>query len=165
MRFLPLLVTLALPLAARADAPKYEIKDNHLVLPAPIVFETNSAKLAPASDATIAFIKGYLDDKSYISLMRIENHSDAQGDAKANQALSEKRALAVAKAIVAKGIDCKRLIAVGFGSTKPVAPDDTPENRAKNRRTEAANAALRGHAIGGMPADGGGQVAGDTCAK
>ncbi len=58
-----------------------------------------------------------------------------------------------------KGISCARLIGVGFGSSKPVAANDSAENRARNRRTVFVNAALRGRAIGGMPLDGGGVVA------
>jgi hypothetical protein len=48
-------------------------------------------------------------------------------------------------------------------TTKPVADASTPEGRAANVRIDAINAALRGRLIGGMPADGGGQLAGDPC--
>jgi OOP family OmpA-OmpF porin len=65
--------------------------------------------------------------------------------------------------LVTHGVDCKRLIAVGFGGSKPIAPNDSPEHKAENRRTVFVNAALRGHAIGGMPTDGGGDLAGDLC--
>lgn len=61
------------------------------------------------------------------------------------------------------GADCKRLIAVGFGSTKPVADNNTAEGKAANRRVSFINAALRSRPIGGMPVDGGGKVAGDIC--
>ena len=60
-------------------------------------------------------------------------------------------------------IDCNRLIAVGFGSTKPVADNSTPVGKAENRRIEFVMAGLRGKAISGMPLDGGGKVAGDLC--
>src|SRR4051794_21854283 len=148
---------------ALADAPKFEIKNNRLVVPAAIEFDTAKATLKASSSDAIAYVKAYLDDKTYITTMRVEVHTDNQGKADASQKLSEARALAVAKAIVAKGIDCKRLVAVGFGSTKPAASNDTAEGRAQNRRVEFANAALRGHAIGGAAIDGGGQVAGDPC--
>jgi len=52
---------------------------------------------------------------------------------------------------------------VGFGANKPVAANDTAEGRARNTRVEVAMAQLRGRAIGGMPVDGGGLVAGDPC--
>jgi OOP family OmpA-OmpF porin len=101
-------------------------------------------------------VRGYLAAKDSISLMRIEAHAE-------DQATSEQRALAVGRWLVAHGVDCKRLLAVGFGPNKPIADSSTPEGRAANSRIEFHNAQLRGRAIGGMPADGGGLVAGDLC--
>lgn len=151
---------------AFAQAPvKYEIENNELKLPSPITFQTASDKLRPESDAPLEYVRGYLEAKSYISTLRIEAHTDRDGSAAANQTLTEKRALAVAKWLVAHGVDCKRLIAVGFGGEKPIAENNTPENKAKNRRVSFVNAALRGHAIGGMSIDGNGRSAGDVCAK
>lgn len=141
----------------------FELEGNTLKVPSPVVFETGGDKLKAESDAAVQYVKDYLDAKSYISLLRVEVHTDSDGDADKNQALSERRAMAVARALVAKGVDCKRLIAVGFGATKPVAPNDSAENKAKNRRTVFVNAALRGRPIGGMPVDGGGRVAGNVC--
>jgi OOP family OmpA-OmpF porin len=97
--------------------------------------------------------------------MRIEVHTDNTGGSAFNQSLSEKRALEVAKALVAKGVDCKRLVPVGFGETKPRGDNSTPEGKALNRRTMFVNAGLRGRPIGGMPVEGGGKLAGDPCAK
>lgn len=150
---------------ARADGSvaSFEIEGNALKIPAPIVFETGSDKLKPESDKPLEHVKAYLDAKTYISLMRVEVHTDSQGAAAANQALSEKRAMSVVRWLVAKGVDCKRLIPVGFGDTKPIVSNDTAEGRAKNRRTMFVNAALRGRPIGGMPVDGGGRVSGDPC--
>jgi len=113
--------------------------------------------------SAIAYVKGYLDDKSTVTTLRIEVHADQTGRPDAIQTLTETRAMAVAKALVAKGVDCRRLIPVGFGATKPLADNATPEGRAQNRRTSFVNAALRGRPIGGMPIDGGGVVAGDPC--
>ncbi len=161
MRCLPVLLLLSSSVAFAE--PKYEIKDNELVVPHVVAYETGKANLKAESDDAIAFVKGYLDAKAYISTLRIEVHTDNMGGSEFNQAMSEKRALAVAKALVAKGVDCKRLVAVGFGETKPRADNKTAEGRAQNRRTTFHNAALRGRAIGGMPIDGGGKVAGDPC--
>jgi len=93
----------------------------------------------------------------------VEGHTDNSAATPVGQALTEKRALAACKWLVENGIDCKRLIAVGFGSTKPVVSNDNPLDKAQNRRIEFIPAALRGKAIGGMPLDGGGVVAGDPC--
>jgi OOP family OmpA-OmpF porin len=141
----------------------FDLENNALKLPGPVLYETGSDKLKPESDPVLAHVKDYLDAKSYITLLRIEVHSDAQGNSQYNQTLSEKRALAVARALVGRGISCTRLIPVGFGETKPIAPNTTAEGRAQNRRTLFVNAALRGKPIGGMPVDGGGKVAGDPC--
>ncbi len=164
----PLSITLALVVLCAAPPvssaePKFELQGNELKLPGPVLFKPGSAELDPASAAVLGHVKGYLVAKPYISLMRIESHTDSTGNAQANQALSEKRAFAAGVWLVSQGIDCKRLIAVGFGGTKPVADNSTPDGRAQNRRTVFANAALRGKAIGGMPVDGGGKVARDLC--
>jgi OmpA-OmpF porin, OOP family len=143
--------------------PTYKVEGGQLKLPGPVVFETGKDTLKPESDEVLAIVEGYLKDKPEITLLRIEGHTDSDGNDADNQKLSELRALAVARWLVAKGTDCKRLIAVGFGETKPVAANDTPENKAQNRRTAFVNAALRGKPIGGMPVDGGGKNAGDPC--
>lgn len=148
---------------AAPSAPSFQLDGNALVLPGPIVFETGSDKLKPESNAPLQHVIAYLDAKSYVSLLRVENHSDNVGDARQSQTLSERRALAITRWLVGKGVDCKRLIAVGFGANKPVADNATADGRALNRRSSFINAMLRGRAIGGMPVDGGGVVSGDPC--
>ena len=144
-------------------AQNYKLEGNEVMIEKQILFEAGSATLTSESTAALEIIKQYLTDKSYISLLRIECHTDNSGDANRSQLLTEKRALAVCKKLVEMGVDCKRLIAVGFGSTKPIADNGTPDGKAQNRRVSFFNAALRDHLIGGMPADGGGKVAGDVC--
>ncbi len=141
----------------------YSISGGRLALPAAIQFETASATLRPESDQTIDFIKGFLDAKPDITLLRIEGHVDDELPPNEAHALTEQRALAVAKTLVQRGIACSRLIPVGFGADKPIDGSGTPEGRAINRRIEVMPASLRGHAIGGMPIDGGGRVAGNPC--
>jgi outer membrane protein OmpA-like peptidoglycan-associated protein len=58
------------------------------------------------------------------------------GNAKLNQLLSENRARVIHNYLVGKGIDSKRLKFAGYGQTKPVSPNDTEENKSKNRRVE-----------------------------
>ncbi|MEP7238088.1 MAG: OmpA family protein [Ferruginibacter sp.] len=144
-------------------AQDYKLEGSEVKITKPVLFEPGTDKLKPESTAALQIIKQYLDDKSYISLLRIEGHTDNSGDAAVSQKLSEKRALAVCKKLIEMGVDCKRLIAVGFGGTKPVADNSTPEGKAENRRISFVNVSLRGHVIGGMPVDGGGQVAGEVC--
>lgn len=145
--------------ADRAPPPTpFKLDGHRLILPS-FSFKTNTATLSETSEVPLNLIADYLAQKDYISLLRIEAHvtgSDAQ-------ALSEQRAMAVVRALVRRGVDCKRLLPVGFGDSKPIADPTTPEGRAQNPRIEAINAALRGRPIGGMPIDGGGRVAGDPC--
>ncbi len=141
----------------------FTLEGNELKLPSPIVFETGSAKLKlEESQVALDYVKSYLNEKSYISLMRIEGHLANNSKSSSEQTLSEQRATAVYEWLVANGIDCKRLLAVGFGSTKPIASNETPEGKAQNNRIQFINAELRNRAIGGMPLDGGGNVA-KTC--
>ncbi|HUQ02926.1 MAG TPA: OmpA family protein [Kofleriaceae bacterium] len=143
----------------RTPTTSFELQDNKLVLPGPIVF-TADALDVKASQAALWYIHDYLVSKDYITLVRLEGHGDQPGQEA--MIFSGAQALAVGEWLVASGVDCKRLLAVAFGDSKPVADPSTAEGRAQNRRIEVVNAELRGKAIGGMPVDGGG-VAAPVC--
>ncbi|HRY06691.1 MAG TPA: OmpA family protein [Hyphomicrobiaceae bacterium] len=68
--------------------------------------------------------------------IEIEGHTDAEGTPERNKSLSERRAKAVYNYLAKAGVGAERLTAVGYGETRPVASNDTPANRAKNRRIE-----------------------------
>jgi len=68
--------------------------------------------------------------------IEIAGHTDADGDDASNRALSEKRAQAVADYLVKAGLPANRFTAIGYGSTQPVAPNDTDEGKAQNRRID-----------------------------
>ena len=144
-----------------AQLPKME--NGKLVLDNPVTFKTGSAELTDEGKEALKPVHEFLTQKDYVTILRVEGHTDNSNAESTNQKLSEQRALAICKWLVENGIDCKRLIAVGFGSTKPIAANDNAENKAQNRRMEFMPAAIRGKAIGGMPLDGGGVVAGDPC--
>jgi len=127
------------------------VDENGCPLPPPVVPEiiekgrTTLNVLFDFDKATIK--KGYFGDidnlaevmKDYPELnVVIEGHTDNIGTAEYNKKLSQKRADAVKQYLVEKaGIDAKRLTAVGYGLTKPVASNATREGRQKNRRVEA----------------------------
>ncbi len=68
--------------------------------------------------------------------LEIAGHTDSDGDDAANLALSTRRAQAVVDYLVKAGLPKDRVTAVGYGDTRPVAPNDTDENKAKNRRID-----------------------------
>ncbi len=68
--------------------------------------------------------------------IQIEGHTDAEGSPEGNQVLSEERAKAAVDYLVSRGIPIEKISAVGYGATRPVAANDTPESRAMNRRVE-----------------------------
>ncbi|MFN0082891.1 MAG: DUF5723 family protein [Ferruginibacter sp.] len=82
-------------------------------------------------DEVVKILKEYED-----YTLKIDGHTDNTGTAEKNKILSEKRAQAVKTYFVQKGIVAGRLKAIGYGFDKPIAPNDSPANRAKNRRVE-----------------------------
>lgn len=102
-----------------------------------IHFDTGKATLQPDSDDTLKQVVALLQQNPDLKL-RVEGHTDNQGNAAANQALSEKRAQAVVAWLVDHGVDAGRLKAQGFGQGKPAADNSTEDGRAKNRRVELA---------------------------
>lgn len=74
--------------------------------------------------------------KNNVKRLKVEGHTDNKGVKAANQKLSEDRARAVADYLIAQGIDAQRLEAVGYGDSKPIAPNLTARGRELNRRVE-----------------------------
>jgi OOP family OmpA-OmpF porin len=149
--------------ANAAFCDEITIANNQLQLSQPLDFETQTDVLLPQSQAAIMDIKAFLDKKSYISTLRIEGNVNTFADEQQNLVLSAERGLAIAKALVAVGVACERLLVSALGSSKPVATNDTLEGRAANNRIDFFVAALRGHAIGGMPLEGVGQKVENDC--
>jgi len=70
------------------------------------------------------------------TLVDVYGHTDSTGSDRHNFDLSQRRALSVAQYLTAQGVDQRRFSVTGFGSTRPIASNDTPEGRAQNRRVE-----------------------------
>ncbi len=100
-----------------------------------IFFEFDKATLRPESIPELERLIKLLNDVPTLKI-EISGHTDNIGSALYNQELSEKRAKAVVDYLTAKGIDESRLTYKGFGFSQPIAPNDTEEGRALNRRTE-----------------------------
>lgn len=97
-------------------------------------FSTGSANLSQASYQTIKELSILL--KQYAPRLRlsIEGHTDNVGSVEANKRLSLQRAIAVKNELIKNGIDRDRLETIGWGSEKPITPNDTDQGRLKNRR-------------------------------
>jgi len=121
--------------AADAATMDNEInKSGHLAVYG-IHFDTNKAEILPDSEATLNEIVKLMQQDTTLKV-RVEGHTDNQGNPAANQNLSERRAEAVVAWLTAHSIAASRLTAKGFGQTKPIADNSVEEGRAKNRRVE-----------------------------
>ncbi len=146
------------PTPAADPNAKPVLKKDRLTLPGEIAFESGKAEIKPESEPVLVALKTYLDETPRVTKLRIEGHTDNVGSPEANETLSGQRALAIKKALVAKGIKAERLLAVGFGPSKPIADNATDEGKAKNRRTEFRVAELSGKKYLGLDPTGGGKV-------
>lgn len=99
-----------------------------------VFFENNKAVLPKESFSELDKLIARLN-KNQMKI-EIRGHSDGKGDEQKNQALSEERAKAVVDYLISKNIKPDRLFYKGFGSSKPIASNETEEGRKKNRRVE-----------------------------
>jgi OOP family OmpA-OmpF porin len=101
-----------------------------------VQFVAGSAEIDPASTALLSEIADVLLRNAGIARVEVQGHTDNSGTEAANNELSERRAQAVREWLVKAGVQDERLTAAGYGSSRPLAPNITAQNRAKNRRVE-----------------------------
>jgi OOP family OmpA-OmpF porin len=100
-----------------------------------ILFDVDRATLKPQSMGTINKICALMKKQPSLKF-EIDGHTDNSGSSQHNLELSRRRADAVKDELVKLGIDASRLTTRGFGDTKPMDSNDTPEGKANNRRVE-----------------------------
>jgi len=107
-----------------------------------VYFGLDSFNINPVSARELDKLVDILNDNQDITKIELSSHTDSIASADYNQSLSQRRAQSTVDYLVKKGISRSRLVAKGYGESKPVArntnPDgsDNPEGRARNRRTE-----------------------------
>jgi outer membrane protein OmpA-like peptidoglycan-associated protein len=97
------------------------------------MFPVGSANLSPGAYSEIDRVARVLNEYPQTNLI-VEGHTDATGSEVSNQTLSERRAEAVAGALASRGVAPQRLQTVGFGETRPIAPNNTESGKQMNRR-------------------------------
>jgi outer membrane protein OmpA-like peptidoglycan-associated protein len=117
------------------DIPLQVIRQGETVVLKNIFFDTDKFDLKPESQVELAKLVSLLKSNPKIKI-EIGGHTDNEGKADHNLTLSQNRAKAVYDFLVQTGIPSQRLTYVGFGMTKPIDTNETPEGRANNRRTE-----------------------------
>ncbi|RYZ35149.1 MAG: DUF937 domain-containing protein [Myxococcaceae bacterium] len=100
-----------------------------------VEFRTGSAQLTAKSQTMVGELGTLLKEKPD-ARVSIKGFTDSTGNADANQRLSQTRAESVRQALVRDGVPASRIEASGEGAADPVAPNDTPDGRAQNRRIE-----------------------------
>lgn len=106
-----------------------------VTLPEAITFDTGSAIVHPDYVGEIAKVARTLNENPASTIL-VVGHTDNVGSAAYNQALSERRAAAVAQILTSNGVAAARVGTAGRGYSQPVASNDTPGGRAQNRRVE-----------------------------
>ncbi len=115
--------------------PLHKITKGSSVVLKNIFYETDSFDLQPESFPELEKVVAFLNNNSSVRI-EISGHTDNQGSVDYNLNLSQKRAQAVVDYLISKGIEANRLVSKGYGFSKPIESNDTPEGMAKNRRTE-----------------------------
>lgn len=120
------------------DTPTQTVRVTHTrveVIRETIQFATGSATLLPTSFTVLDDVHKVLVDAPSMEL-RIEGHTDNEGNETANYRLSKERAESVKVYLTSRGVESSRIEVVGYGETRPIDTNRTSSGRATNRRVE-----------------------------
>ena len=127
---------LGVGLVRRPKNPQVRVTKRRILLRSQISFATGSDEILPNSEPLLLEVADTLSRSSAIQLVEVQGHTDNRGSRATNRALSQKRAESVRRWLIAHGIDDSRLAARGYGPDRPLAPNITVRNRARNRRVQ-----------------------------
>ncbi|MGD8861129.1 MAG: OmpA family protein [Myxococcales bacterium] len=129
----------AMPQVILVPQPKRSLvtlKKKEIVIAQQVQFKSGSAKILDESEGLMREIADVLLRNPQIELVEIQGHTDNTGSRSLNMELSQKRAEAVRDWLVDAGVEADRLKAKGYGPDHPIRANNTPGNRAKNRRVQ-----------------------------
>jgi OOP family OmpA-OmpF porin len=118
-----------------AQSTDFQAKLNQMIAGKIVEFDTNSDVLTDKGKAVLDDMVRVLAEVPGLPV-EISGHTDASGNAASNQNLSQRRARTCLQYLVQKGVAVNRLSAKGYGAAKPLADNNTPEGKQRNRRIE-----------------------------
>ncbi len=128
--------TVRLRVIRKPSRPTVVLKKRQIALRRQVSFATGSDEILPNSEPILMEVADVLLRNPDIELIEIQGHTDNRGERAVNMRLSQQRAEAVQRWLVSHGVEPARLIAKGYGPTRPIVPNITQGNRARNRRVQ-----------------------------
>jgi outer membrane protein OmpA-like peptidoglycan-associated protein len=127
---------LQLRVLRKPSRPGVILKNKQIALRRQISFATGSEEILPNSEPLLLEVADVLIRNPDLELVEIQGHTDNRGDRTLNMRLSQQRAESVKRWLTQHGVEQDRLTAKGYGPTRPLAPNITQQNRARNRRVQ-----------------------------
>ncbi len=128
-------ITLYLDIAQKVSYDGQEIETGKSIVLKNIPFDLAKYDLSKAAKQELDKLATFMKENGNL-VIELSGHTASDGTVAGNQVLSEQSVKTCQQYLAEKGIAEKRVLLMGYGQDKPIAPNDTPENRAKNRRVE-----------------------------
>ena len=127
---------LTLEILAKPSRPRVIVRGQRIILRSQVSFATGSNEILPNSEPLLLEVADVLLRDPSLELVEIQGYTDNRGERALNMKLSQSRAEAVRDWLVGHGVEPVRLIARGYGPARPIVPNITAHNRARNRRVQ-----------------------------
>lgn len=115
---------------------KVRLEVEQIVILERVYFEYDKDIIRGESYPLLDEVANTIRSNPQLGKIEVAGHTDSDGSDTYNQDLSQRRAEAVVRYLVGKGVDAARLVGVGYGESDPVVPNSNPANKAKNRRVQ-----------------------------
>jgi outer membrane protein OmpA-like peptidoglycan-associated protein len=132
----PIVLASPVPPPPPPEPARVEVKQDRIEIKEKIQFAFDKAEILSVSDGLLSEVAGAIKAHAEIKKLGIYGHTDSEGESAYNQSLSERRAEAVKTWLAAHGVEAQRLESKGYGESKPIADNASPDGRDKNRRVE-----------------------------